>query len=290
MRDLHPIPGLVGTSREAHYGTYEDAASGPACLSLITPTLPHGLKAPLRIQRPSERRSLSRSATRALDLLECFGAERRPLRAVEISRMLDMHPSTTNQLLKTMVDSAHLVFDARTKCYLPSPRLDQFAGWIVETHRAGHRLRGLLCDIQARTGMVVTVSAPNDLFMQVIDLVYPEGQASERGLRVSQFGTAIGSAFLSMLDEAEIARLSIRARVPKHELPDVLAAAADIRRKGYADGPTGASEIWSIALPLPCEELSPPTVLGLAGPNETVRERLDDLVAIMREEIARHLG
>ena len=259
-------------------------------MSLIAPTLPHGLKAPLRIKRPSERRSLSRSATRALDVLECFGTQRRPLRAVEISRMLDTHPSTTNQLLKTMVDSAHLVFDARSKCYLPSPRLNQFAAWVLETDSIGGQLRGLVRDLQARTGMVVTVSTPNDLFMQVIDLACPEGQATERGLRVSQFGTAIGSAFLSMLDEAEVARLSLRARVPIAELPEVLGAAADIRRKGYADGPTAETPIWSIGMPLPRTGLNAPTVLGLAGPREDVRARLDDLVALMREAIVRHLG
>jgi DNA-binding IclR family transcriptional regulator len=259
-------------------------------MSLITPSLPYGRKSQPGIKRPSERRSLSRSATRALDVLECFGTERRGLRAVEISRMLGMHPSTTNQLLKTMVDSAHLVFDARTKCYLPSPRLNLFAAWIIETDRTGGQLRELLRDVQAHTGMVVTVSTPNDLFMQVIDLASPEGQAVERGLRVMQFGTAIGSAFLSMLDEAEIIRLSIRARVPKSELPAVLTAAADIRRKGYADGPTTEAVIWSIGIPLPRRGLSAPTVLGLAGPHEEVRERLDELVAIMREAIARHFA
>jgi DNA-binding IclR family transcriptional regulator len=257
-------------------------------VSLIAPNLPHGLRAPMQIKRPSERRSLSRSASRALDVLECFGAERRQLRAIEIARMLEMHASTTNQLLKTMVDSGHLLFDARSKGYLPSPRLSQFATWIAEIHRSGGQLGELLRDIQRRTGMVVTVSTPNDLFMQVIDLAYPLGRHTERGLRVPQLGTAIGSAFLSMLDETEIVRLSIRARVPEGQLPEVIAAAADIRRKGYADGPTTEAVIWSIAIPLPRQSLKAPAVLGLAGPHEEVRERLEELLSIMREAIARH--
>lgn len=44
----------------------------------------------MRVKRPSERRSLSRSATRALDVLEYFGEARRPLRAVEISKALGL--------------------------------------------------------------------------------------------------------------------------------------------------------------------------------------------------------
>ena len=56
---------------------------------------------PMRVMRAGDRRSLSRSATRALDVLEYFGQVRRPLRAVEIARQFSLHPSTVNQLLKT---------------------------------------------------------------------------------------------------------------------------------------------------------------------------------------------
>lgn len=108
------------------------------------------------MKRPSDRRSLSRSATRALDVLEYFGVARQPLRAIEIARMLGMQPSTTDQLLKTMVDSAHLVFDARSKTYLPSPRLIGFSGWIIETYGAGEVLRELVRDVQQRTGLLVS--------------------------------------------------------------------------------------------------------------------------------------
>ena len=189
-------------------------------MSLIAPAAARGQKARIHVRRPSERRSQSRSATRALDVLEYFGEQRRPLRAVEISRVLEMHPSTTNQLLKTMVDSAHLVFDARSKTYLPSPRLAEFSAWIIETYGAGGRLKDLIRDVQAQTGVVVTVTTPNDLFMQIIDLATPPDQTSERGLQISLFGSAIGSAYLSMLDDGEVLRLADRARIPKAESPE----------------------------------------------------------------------
>ncbi len=51
---------------------------------------------PVNVRRPGDRRSLSRSATRALDVLELFGETRRPLRAVEMSKALGMHPSSMN--------------------------------------------------------------------------------------------------------------------------------------------------------------------------------------------------
>jgi DNA-binding IclR family transcriptional regulator len=260
-------------------------------VSLITPAATRGPNSVIRIKRPSERRSLSRSATRALDVLEFFGEAQRPLRAVDIARMLAMNPSTTNQLLKTMVDSGHLVFEARGKTYLPSPRLAGFSSGIVATYGAGGRLRDLIREVHARTGgaSTVTVTTPNDLFMQVIDLATPDDRPTERGLRISLFGSAIGSAYLAMLGDAEIARLADRARIPAAEVPAILEGAAHIRRVGHADGPSTDRTIWSIAMALPMQGLRVPTVLGLAGPPEQVREGSAEIAAIMREGIARWL-
>lgn len=259
-------------------------------MNLIVPAVRRGRQSAVRVKRPGERRSLSRSATRALDVLEYFGEVRRPLRAIEIAKMLGMNPSTTNQLLKTMVDSAHLVFDARAKTYLPSPRLAEFSTWIVETYGAGGRIRELVKDVRAGTGMVVTVTTPNDLFMQIIDVASPQGQTAERGLQVSLFGSAIGSAYLSTLDDKEVARLADRARIPVAEIPAILETIASIRQKGFADGPSAGSDIWSIAMPLPMQGLRVPTVLGLAGPADKVRAGLAGLTQAMRDAIARAFG
>lgn len=266
------------------------AGSGPSGhqarrMTLIRPS-PKARHLAVRVSRPGERRSLSRSATRALDVLELFGRARRPLRGVDIARDLDMHPSTANQLLKTMVGSAHLLFDAREKTYLPSPRLAEFAGWIMETYGAGGRLRELVADLQGRTAMVVTVSVPNDLDMQVIELAIPEGRHGERGLRVSLFGSAVGSACLAMLADEEIARLADRARVPAGQLPAILAEVARIRLDGYAEGALEGSPYWSIAMPLPVPGLDIPTVLGLAGPRDDLQARLAELRLLMREAVA----
>jgi DNA-binding IclR family transcriptional regulator len=240
----------------------------------------------VKVRRPGERRSLSRSATRALDVLELFGEVRRPLRAVEIARDLEIHASTANQLLKTMVGSAHLVFDARDKTYLPSPRLVGFGSWIVELYGASGRLHELVAELQVRTRMVATVSVPNDLDMQVIDLAVPEGQGGERGLRISLFGSAVGSACLAMLGDDEITRLAHRARIPPVQVPAVFAEVAQLRAHGYADGPLEGSPYWSLAMPLPVRGWQLPSVLGLAGPADQVRSQVDDLSQVMREVIA----
>lgn len=204
--------------------------------------------------------------------------------------MLGMSPSTTDQLLKTMVDSAHLVFDAQSKTYLPSPRLIGFSSWIIETYGTDDRLRGLVRDVQSRTGMVVTLTTPNDLFMQILDLAVPPGRQTERGLRVSLFGSAIGSAYLSTLEMGEIQRLASRARIAATDLPAILEAVMCIRRDGFADGPSADMAVWSIAMPLPMQGLRVPMVLGLAGPTEQVQRDRDALQQVMQDAIARWIS
>lgn len=255
-------------------------------MTLDRPVSRSSLHLAVKVRRPGERRSLSRTATRALDVMELFGTCRQPLRAVEIGKALEITPSTTNQLLKTMVDSGHLVFSARSKTYLPSPRLAKFGGWLVEMYGPGGPLRDLIRGIQEKLDMVVTVSTPNDLFMQIIDSAIPEGKSAERGLRISLFGSTIGDACLSMLDDEEIGRLAYRARIEPGELDGILEAAAKIRNDGFAQGPSVDDRIWSIAVPLPREGLPVPAVLGIAGPADDVRARMGELVEKLGRAIA----
>ncbi|MCB2073908.1 MAG: helix-turn-helix domain-containing protein [Novosphingobium sp.] len=259
-------------------------------MSLVAIDAPFGHLAKVRVERPSDKRSLSRSATRALDVLEFFGEVRRPLRAIEVSKMLGMQPSTTNQLLKTMVDSGHLVFEARTKTYLPSPRLVGFSGWLVDTFGAGEELRGLMKDVQKATGQVVTLTTPNDLFMQIVDLATPADRPTERGLRIAVFGSAIGSAYLATLETAEIERLAHRARIPDEEMASVFEAIDQIRRDGYADGKSAGDDLWSIAMAVPQTETSIPMVLGIAGPLHEVRGKFEEIIETMRQAIAGRFG
>ena len=258
-------------------------------MGLVSIATTKGKHLALRVKRPSERRSVSRSAARALDILEALGEARTPLRAMDIARILDLTPSTTNQLLKTMVDSAHLLFDARTKTYRPSPRLAAIGAWVTEMYGATGGMADLVRDLQAQTGLVVTLTTPNDLFMQVIDSASPDGQVTRRGLQVSLFGSAIGSAYLSTLSEREIRRLADRARISEAELPAILESVAAIRASGRADGPMSDSEIWSIAVPLPEQGLHLQAVLGVAGPADVVRERTSEYFALMQAAIARWL-
>ena len=58
------------------------------------------------VQEPRQGYNFSKSAVRALDILELFARVDRPLRAIDVTRLLGISPSSTIQLLKTMMDCA----------------------------------------------------------------------------------------------------------------------------------------------------------------------------------------
>lgn len=246
---------------------------------------PRNGRSSVRVKRPGEKRSVSRSAARALDVLELFGVERRQLRAVEIAERLDLPPSTANQLLKTMVDSGHLVFEVKSKGYLPSPRLLGFGRWLTDSYGDDEGLRELVVGLQARINVSVTLTTPNDLFMQIVDLAAAPGDTPERGLQISVFGSVIGSAYLATLPDDEIVRLCHRARISSDQSATIASVAEQIRIDGFADGPSPDSAVWSIAMPLPREGLDYCLILAVAGPIDDVRPRREALITEMRDAI-----
>lgn len=252
--------------------------------------VPESRPGPIRLKRPSDRRSLSRSATRALDVLECFGSEERWLRAVEIARMLGLQGSTTNQLLKTMVDSAHLAFDVRTKAYYPSPRMSGFAKLMAKAYGTDDRLRMLMADLQIRTRLSISLTTPNGLFMQILRIEMRPGQNTERGLQIGLFGSAVGSAHMASLRDEEIEGLVARAGMGRKVLPKLLEMAHKVRQDGYADGVGPDARVWTIAVPIPKGHFPIPMVIAVAGSTEEVAPRVTELNDTISSVLAHWLG
>jgi hypothetical protein len=117
------------------------------------PEFPSG---PDYVQVPGEMRSFAKSAIRSLELLDLFAFEQRPMRTVEIRDALDLHPSSADQLLKTMVNAGYLQFDDRKKLYFLTTRLGAFASWFGSVAIA--KLPDLLNAVHAAFGKATMIS------------------------------------------------------------------------------------------------------------------------------------
>lgn len=238
------------------------------------------------IRHPGERRNISKSAVRALDVLEHFAIVRRPLRATDIAHALDLHPSSTDQLLKSMVDSGYLLIDPEGKLYRPSPRLLSFANWLAESFFGGDVLHDLVNATATRTGQIVTLAAPQMGSLQLVDVATPPALAGlvRKGSRVSITQSTLGAAFLAAHDDRDIERWIARTPEARHmddnaraELGASIAAA---RAQGYACGLS--DHLFSIALALPRPAAGIQLVLGLAGQPEFIEPRVEELHGQMR--------
>lgn len=259
----------------------------------------HDNQAGKQAEKPGGKKGLSKSATRALDVLEYFAMMGRPLKAVEIAQAFGLHASSADQLLKTMVDSAYLVFDSHRKLYYPSPRLVNFGSWISANYFGEDRICRLLREVHDRTGVIVTLSIRYGTQMQLVDLIEPPVQAGTlvKGSRVPIMDSIIGITFLASHDEREVIALieqisqETGKRISLTALRELIARVNAVRAAGYLSGPAVAADgpyAMAVVLPRPASGMA--MVLGLAGERTEFIDNEARLVDAARSAVARWLG
>lgn len=249
-------------------------------------------------QPPGGKKNLSKSATRALDVLEYFALMGRPLRAVEIAQALDLRTSSTDQLLKTLVDSAYLMFDSSEKLYYPSPRLVNFGSWLATNYFGDNRIYRLLQTVHQDTGDIVTLSIRYGASMQIVDFIEPVARAGTivKGSRVSITESIIGTAFLTLHSDTEVIRIVEQVSVETGQKPSVaelrelLERVRQARSDGYVTISAARGAPWAMAVALPQPASGMRMVLGLGGQSQTDQHQLTGLLPTIREHIARWLG
>lgn len=245
-----------------------------------------------------------KSAIRALHALELLVAAERPLRAIEIARSLNLRPSSTNQLLKTLVDSAYLIFDPSTKYYYPSPRIFNLGAPLQQNHFNAVKslVRSLSQALEHEHTLCLAASQGS--FMQVIHVHRTSEEESESrfqtldsriGSRRPLFGSSVGAAWLSSQSEEKI-RAAIR--LCRRELGrdaenirQILKRMRSIKSQGYAFGGLSYDDsIRSIAVPLPPCPSGIVLVLAASGASAEIGKRRKEIVNIMKSMIFRHFG
>lgn len=233
------------------------------------------------------RRNAAKSASRALNVLEYFGEEARPLRAAEISRVFHLSPSSTDQLLKTLVDSAYLNFNPRTKLYFPSLRLLGFANMLMANY-GGDRVHRLIAELRSATGEAVWVVTLCDTRIQVVESL----EYHENGVKFA-IDSIPGAVLLAQHSDAAIQQIVDRAilygRCSKDRAPMLIRSSLSARNAGYAGGESLRANWWTISFPLTRASTDIPIALSLAGETSRIRSKEAELVRVIRANIERVL-
>ncbi len=203
-----------------------------------------------------------RSAARLLRVLKCFGAGAEELGAGEISRKLDLAPSTVRRLLLTLAQEGFLHQQAASGRY----RLDNEVIRLAAAALAGNSLVQLagpvLDELRDRLDEAVQLTLRRGAELIIIDnrqsthLVKTFHNIGH--LYPAYKGSAAGKVLLAWLPEEEVTRLlpesgrwSPNSERSITDLAGFRVALAETRTRGYGvnDGETEAA-VWSAAAPL----------------------------------------
>jgi DNA-binding IclR family transcriptional regulator len=257
-----------------------------------------GAAMPPNVAWPDPAR-LSKSGVRVLEILEWFSDTRRPAIAQEIAQVLELPISSASDLLKSLVETGHLLFNKDDKTYYPSPRVLRLSLSLLPNELDSAGLLGILRDLRARTGECVAINSLNGHQMQFLSILPSPSVVQEQdlaGLKYPLIGSASGSAILATKRDFEIIEIVKKATVPcssrerAEAIQTTLESARLARKRGYA---VSYLDQWpsamSVAVTLPEQESRYPLALCIGGRKADLRGREEYLANLMRQTISEHL-
>lgn len=240
--------------------------------------------------------STSQSVGRTIELFQAFARARRALSAAEIAVLISAPRSSCAALLKTLSDLDMVSVDRRTATYFPTARFAELGAWISDGSIYPPRILEIMHELCAVTGETITLATSNDLMIELVQVERSDQAisfAAEKGQKFPLWGTGVGAAYLSCLDNAQIRslyrRCETRNLIPKSAPPidRILMEAANVRRRGYAiaEGAVFA-DASAIAAPAPLKANGRPIVVSIAGPTARMKHRYAALGALLVERLA----
>jgi IclR family acetate operon transcriptional repressor len=236
-----------------------------------------------------------KSSVRALEILEFFEQAGQPCRASDISRALNLPNSSVDRILKSLVDSGHLLMQWPSKLYRPSYRVIRTCNRIEEGFFGGRAARDLVEAARQQTGAAAFLCLQNDCWVEcVASLPDARGAANpvDEGTRFSICESAAGLALLSLKTRLEIVEVSRRSdklsqSASGADYGPVLLQAAQARMQGYCARPDGDGRLL-IAAPIRHPRVTEPLCIGIVAPASIEAAAVDELGAALRRIVHTH--
>lgn len=248
-----------------------------------------------------------KSAQRVLEIIECLGRMRRPLRLKDIVEELRYPTSSVAVLLKCMTNLGYLHFDERTRHYALTGRLTALTSWVQTSSFESGALEEVLRGLQREAGELVVLAAENGLHAEYIRTYRSLGDGVQLyispGTKRVLIQAGAGWLFLrekSVCEVTEIYRETIKAghlteaeyplarllaRLEQSRGKDVVFASAkeSVRPTAHWDGGLISTEI-------PVAPGSAKLAICIGGPAKRLESRLDTLAAMLRAARGKVVG
>jgi len=242
------------------------------------------------------KRSVVKSASRTLEVLELFSEVRRPLRLHEIYEQLHYPQSSATNLLKSMVMMGYLNYNRGTRTYIPTSKVGSLGNWLSSFMYGHSGYHQLINTLQARTDETVALTMQNDLFIQYLIIKTPEHEYKMPppvGAMRLMTNTTSGMALMSRMSDRQVDKICRHINYyeldagQRVDIAKVMKELRWVRQIGYSYVEHSPSpEVSSMAFPL-CETLHGiPLAIGVGGLHGRLEQRKMQLVAMIRETIA----
>ncbi len=242
------------------------------------------------------RRPVVKSASRALEVLELFNEQRRPLKLQEIYELLDYPQSSATHLMKSMVQLGYMNYNRAARTYVPTCRVRGLGNWLSSAMYGNVRYRRLVDTLQARTDETVALSMQNDLFIQYFIIKEPSHDAKmppdEGNMRILTESTS-GMALLSRMNDRQVDKICRQINYYESDstyrvdVKSVLRELAWVRQTGFCSRRNQPDpSVSSLAFPLQESLYGIPLALGIGGLAKRLAKTETTLTQIARDTIA----
>lgn len=242
------------------------------------------------------RRPVVKSASRALEVLELFNEQRRPLKLQEIYELLGYPQSSATHLMKTLAQLGYINYNRATRTYVPSCRVRGLGTWMSSAMYGQQRYHRLVDTLHRRTDETVALSMQNDLFIQYFIIKTPDHEfkapPTEGNMRLLTDSTS-GLALLSRMSDRQVDKICRNINYYESgggnrvDPAAILKELAWVRHVGYCFRENAPSpDVSSFAFPLDESVYGIPLALGVGGTTGRLSRGKSEITQAVRATIA----
>ncbi len=151
--------------------------------------------------------SISRSVSRAFEVLEHFRHRGAPRTMLELESELRYPYSSMRAILKTLCGLGYLEFDAENKRYYPTQRLMGLGDWVQSALMKTDGLIWLLEATHKRVGETTALATPNFIFCNIIEVRHGTSAGALEmplGVGLALTNSTSGRVLLSQMSDAKV--------------------------------------------------------------------------------------
>lgn len=244
-----------------------------------------------------------KSATRALEVFECFSKIKRPMRQSEIVQTLGYPQSSTVFLLKSLIQAGYLSYDRGARLYKPTPEVIKLGAWMEQRDYDFFFGRGaftrLLEELRSLTNETVAVAMQNDIFVHWHRLLesghdltcHIPAEGKLYPLTYSSHGWMLLSVWPD--ESVEMLVRLINAREPDRErrvgVGQAIEVMQRIRAQGHYFTPSSYYVgLGSVATLLPWRLDDQPMTIGVGGLVEQIEPQVPRILDQIAEVVEKH--